>query len=126
MISQIYMQKEIKRGKIEIDATGMAVGRLATKTAMILRGKNKAGFLPHIDGGDAVVIINAGKVKFTGRKLVQKDYYHHSMHPGGIKRVPMKKVFDQNPAKVVEHAVNGMLPKNKLRVEMMKRLTIKI
>lgn len=114
-----------KRNKIEIDASGKAVGRVATQVAMALRGKNKPGFAPHLDHGDAVTILNAGKVKFTGRKLVQKDYYHHTMHPGGIKRTPMQKVFTQNPTTVMRKAVNGMLPKNKLRKEMLKRLTIK-
>lgn len=118
--------KQIRREKIEIDAAGQAVGRVATRTAMALRGKNKPSFAPHIDNGAYIAIINAGMVKFTGRKLVQKDYYHHSMHPGGIKRTPMKKVFDQNPATVIRRAVNGMLPKNKLRRGMLKRLTIKV
>lgn len=119
------MTKEIIRKNIEIDATGKAVGRLATEIAIILRGKDKADFLPHIDSGDNVTVINASKVKFTGRKLVQKDYYHHTHYPGGIVRTPMKKVLENNPAEVIRHAVNGMLPKNRLRVEKMKRLTIK-
>ncbi len=115
----------IKRQKHEIDAAGNSAGRIATRVAMILRGKNKAGFVPRIDSGDYVTVINASKIKFTGRKLVQKDYRHHTMHPGGLKTVSMKKVFDKNPAQVIRRAVYGMLPKNKLRVEMMKRLTIK-
>lgn len=114
-----------KRNTIEIDATGQAVGRLATRIAMILRGKDKPGFDPSRDEGDCVVVLNASGVKFTGRKLVQKDYYHHSMHPGGIKRVPMKKIFDKNPADVIIRAVNGMLPKNNQRVGLMKRLSFK-
>lgn len=120
------MIKQIKRDKIEIDAAGQSAGRVATRVAMALRGKNKAGFAPHIDNGAYVTVINSAGLKFTGRKLVQKDYYHHTMHPGGIKRTPMKKVFDQNPSSVLRRAVNGMLPKNKLRREMMKRLTIKV
>lgn len=115
----------IKRNKIEIDATGQSVGRMAAKIALILRGKNKPDFDPSIDSGDFVSVLNAGLVKFTGRKLVQKDYYHHTMHPGGIKRTPMKKIFDKNPAEVIRRAVNGMLPKNNRRVDLMKRLTIK-
>jgi len=115
----------INRGKHEIDATGRAVGRIATEAAMVLRGKNKASFSPHIDGGDFVVINNASQVKFTGRKLVQKDYYHHTMYPGGLKTKSMKKVFEENPTEVLRRAVYGMLPKNRLRSEMMKRLTIK-
>lgn len=115
----------IKHNKHEIDATGMAVGRLASKVAMLLRGKNKATFSPDIDNGDSVAVINAGQVKFTGRKLVQKDYYHHTMHPGGIKRTPMKKVFEQNPEEVIRHAVLRMLPDNRQRSNLMQRLTIK-
>ncbi len=114
----------IKRETHTIDATGQAVGRIATKTAMLLRGKNKPTFVPHIDAGDIVVIENASKVKFTGNKLVQKDYYHHTNYPGGLKRTPMKKVFDTKPDDVIRRAVYGMLPKNSLRGEMMKRLTI--
>jgi len=116
---------KIQRNNIEIDATGQAVGRVAARVAMILRGKNKASFVPRIDSGDFVVITNAKKFKFTGRKLVQKDYYHHSMHPGGLKIVSMKKVFDKDPAEVIRHAVWGMLPKNSLRIAMIKRLTVK-
>lgn len=119
------MAKEIKREKHIIDAEGRAPGRVATEVAILLRGKNKPDFVPNIDAGDFVRVINAGKVKFTGRKLVQKDYYHHTMHPGGLRRTPMKKIFDKDPGEVLRRAVNGMLPKNKLRNEMMKRLTIK-
>lgn len=114
-----------KRNTIEIDAAEQAVGRLATQIAKILRGKNKAGFDPCRNEGDCVLVLNADKVKFTGRKFVQKDYYHHTMHPGGIKRVPMKKIFDKNPAEVIIRAVNGMLPKNNQRSELMKRLSFK-
>ncbi len=119
------MTKEITRKKIEIDATDKAVGRLATEIATILRGKHKPDYVPHIDSGDYVTVINASKVKFTGRKLVQKDYYHYTGYPGGIIRTSMKKVFDKNPADVILHAVNGMLPKNRLKNDMIKRLTIK-
>ncbi len=119
------MTKEIKRNKIEIDATDRAPGRVATEAAMALRGKNSPEFTPNIDGGDRVTIINASKLKFTGKKLVQKDYFHHTMHPGGLRRTPMKKVFEKDPTEVLRHAIVGMLPKNRLRNEMMKRLTIK-
>lgn len=114
----------ILRNTIEIDAAQKAVGRIATQAASILSGKNKPTYAPHIDGGDAVTIINASQVIFTGKKFVQKDYYHHSQYPGGIKRTPMKKVFDSQPGEVLRRAIYGMLPKNKLRDEMMKRLTI--
>jgi len=119
------MVKEIKRNKVEIDATEQAVGRVATQIAMALMGKNKPQFERNIDVGDFVVVNNAGKVKFTGKKLAQKDYYHHTEHPGGLRRTPMKKVFDKDPCEVLRHAVYYMLPKNKLRKAMLKRLTIK-
>lgn len=117
---------EIIRQTHVIDATGIAPGRVATQVAKILMGKNKPTYSPHIDAGDFVVVENASKVKFTGRKLAQKDYYHHTMHPGGIKRTPMKKVFDNNPADVIKKTVQKMLPKNSLRVEMLKRLDVKV
>jgi large subunit ribosomal protein L13 len=117
--------KSVNRKTHEIDATGQAAGRLAANIAMKLSGKNKPTYTPHIDEGDHVNVINASKMKFTGRKLVQKDYYHHTMHPGGLKRTPMKRVFEQDPGDVVKRAVYGMLPKNKCRDEVMKRLTVK-
>lgn len=113
-----------KRTIHELDASNMAVGRLASKIALFLCGKNAPSFVPYRDDGGAVVVKNARQVKFTGRKLVQKDYYHHTMYPGGIKRTPMKKVFEQDPREVIRHAVYGMLPKNRQRDERMKRLTI--
>jgi large subunit ribosomal protein L13 len=113
------------RQKHVIDATNRAVGRIASEVAMILRGKNKPSFTPHIDDGDFVEVINFSQVKFTGKKLVQKDYYHHSQHPGGIKRTPMKKVYDTNASEVLKKAVYKMLPKNKLRDDMISRLTVK-
>lgn len=114
----------MKRDTIVIDATGKAVGRIATEAAMALRGKNKPTFTPHIDAGDYVQIINASKVVFSGRKFVQKDFYRHTLFPGGLKVTSLKTLFERNPATVVEKAVYGMLPKNKLRADMMKRLTI--
>lgn len=113
------------RKTIEIDAAGLAVGRVSTRIAMILRGKHKATFEPRLDEGDAVVVTNASKVKFTGNKLVQKDYYKHTNHPGGLRTVSMKKVFETDPTDVIRRAVYGMVSKNKFRDEMMKRLTIK-
>ena len=109
-----------------IDAAGKSPGRIATQIAMLLRGKNKPTFAPHIDAGDFVTVINAEQLKFTGKKLVQKDYFHHSQYPGGLKRTPMKKVFDESPGEVIRRAVYGMLPKNSLRNEMMKGLTVNV
>lgn len=116
---------QITRARHEIDAAGKAPGRLATEIAMILRGKNKPSFEPHIDAGDFVTVINASQLKFTGSKLVQKDYHHHTLYPGGLKTKPMKHVFEADPGEVIRKAVYGMLPKNSHRGEMMKRLIIK-
>ena len=106
----------------KLDATGQSVGRLATQIAIILRGKNKPTFQPHIDSGDNVIISNASKVKLTGKKIEQKEYYHFSGYPGGLKTKKMKDVFSKNPGEVIKRAVWNMLPKNKLRAKMIKRL----
>lgn len=119
------MRPQIKRNTIEVDATGQAVGRLSSQIAKYLQGKHKADFDASVDNGDIVVVVNASKVIFTGRKLVQKDYRKHSMHPGGLKRTPMQKVFEAKPGDVIRHAVNGMVPKNRRRDILMKRLTVK-
>jgi large subunit ribosomal protein L13 len=119
------MSYDVNRDTKTIDAADKAVGRIASEVSKILQGKNKPTYKKHIDVGDFVVIENASKLRFTGRKLVQKDYFHHTGHPGGLKRKPMKHVFEENPGKVIEKAVKGMLPKNKHRDERMKRLTIK-
>lgn len=113
------------RATHEIDAAGVSLGRIATQAVTLLRGKNKADFTPHIDNGDTVTIINASKIKFTGSKFVQKDYYRHTMYPGGLKRTPMAHVFAKDPRKVVIHAVYGMLPKNRHRDILIQRLTVK-
>lgn len=114
-----------KRAVHEIDAAGNSLGRVASDVIKFLRGKHKPDFTPHIDNGDLVVVINAQQLKFTGRKLAQKDYYRHSMYPGGLKRTPMAHVFEQDPRKVVIHAVYGMLPKNRHRDILIQRLTVK-
>lgn len=117
--------EKIERKTHKIDATGRPLGRLATEVAMILRGKNKVTFQPHIDGGDFVEIINPDKIKFTGKKLAQKEFITHSNYPGGLKRKKVRDVFATDPGEVLRRAVVGMLPKNKLRDLMIKRLIIK-
>jgi len=107
-----------------VDAKGQVLGRLATKVAGILRGKNKPTFTPYLDQGDGVIIVNAAQVKLTGNKLEQKVSYSHSMYPGGHKLVPYKRLMDENPEKAVRHAISGMLCKNKLRERMLARLKI--
>ncbi len=105
---------EINRGWVLVDAQGQTLGRLASRVAMLLRGKNKPVFAPHTDVGDFVVVINAEKVAVTGRKLRQKEYHHHSQYPGGLKTVRLDKLLREKPERVLEKAVRGMLPKNKL------------
>jgi large subunit ribosomal protein L13 len=105
---------EIQRRWVLVDAAGQNLGRLATEVAGILRGKGKPSFVPHLDVGDFVVVINAEKVTVTGKKLRQKTYYHHSQYPGGIKAVTLEKLLGEAPERVLEKAVRGMLPKTKL------------
>jgi large subunit ribosomal protein L13 len=105
---------EVPRDWILVDAQGQTLGRLACRVAMLLRGKGKPVFVPHLDVGDFVVIINAEKVVVTGRKLRQKEYHHHSQYPGGLKTVRLDKLLREKPKRVLEKAVRGMLPKNRL------------
>ena len=107
-----------------IDATDQALGRLATKAARILIGKDKSTFTPYLDSGDHVVVINADKVKMTGNKVEQKVYYSHSGYPGGLKAVPVKRVRESRPEWVVREAIVGMLPKNKLRARRARKLRV--
>ncbi len=109
----------------KIDATNQSVGRLATKIATILRGKNKPEFVPYLDSGDIVEVSNIKKLKFTGRKLEQKKYYHYSGYPGGMKETKMSDLAKTNPAEILKRAVREMLPPVKFRREMMKRLIIR-
>ena len=113
-----------KRKKIEIDATNMAPGRLASRIASILIGKTKPSFAPHLDVGDKVVILNPSAIHFTGKKLEQKIYRHHSQHPGGLKEIPAKKMM-LDPKKVILHAVAKMLPKNRHRTDRLLRISFK-
>ncbi|MFH1575685.1 MAG: 50S ribosomal protein L13 [Candidatus Nealsonbacteria bacterium] len=112
----------MKRQTLTIDATEQSLGRLAVKIALALRGKHRPNFQPNQDLGDFVVIKNISKVKFTGKKLENKKYYHHTSYSGGLREVPMKKIFAENPGEVLKRAVWGMLPKNKLRSKQIKRL----
>lgn len=107
-----------------IDATGKVLGRLATQIVVLLRGKQKATFTPHIDDGDVVRVQNIGGMKVTGGKLDKKEYHHFTRYPGGYKSVGLKKLMKEDPADVLRRAVDGMLPKNRQRTGFMKRLTI--
>ncbi len=121
-----YMAKphEIKRRWYIIDAAGHPLGRIATEAARLLRGKHKPEFTPHLDTGDHVVILNAGQVVLTGRKLEQKFYYRHSGYPGGLKKVDYATLMDKKPEQAVYMAVRGMLPHNKLGRAMLKKLRV--
>ena len=107
-----------------IDATNQVLGRLATKAARLLIGKDKPVFTPYLDSGDHVVVINADKVKMTGNKVEQKVYHSHSGYPGGLKAVPAKRVRESRPEWVVREAIVGMLPKNKLRARRARKLRV--
>ena len=114
----------IERKWYVVDAAGYTLGRLAAEVAKILRGKNKPIFTPHMDCGDYVIIVNAEKVKVTGKKLDQKIYYHHSQYVGGMKETTLREMMAKKPEKVVKLAVKGMLPKGPLGKSMMKKLHV--
>ena len=107
-----------------VDATDMTLGRLTSEIAKVLRGKNKPIFTPHMDTGDYVIVINAEKVKVTGKKLDQKIYYHHSDYVGGMKETTLKEMMQKHPERVIEHAVKGMLPKGPLGRQMYTKLHV--
>ena len=115
----------MKRDTHKINAEKEILGRLASKIASILMGKTKVGYLAHIDSGDKVIVKNVDQLRFTGKKLDQKVYRRHSMHPGGLKEIPAKKVMKEKPEEILIHAVMRMLPKNKLRTSRMLRLKFK-
>ncbi|MFA5185581.1 MAG: 50S ribosomal protein L13 [Patescibacteria group bacterium] len=115
---------QIKRETHEIDASGLVVGRLATRVATLLMGKHKADYEPHIDAGDFVKIKNADKVVFTGKKWDQKVHFSTSNRPGGLKRKPVSKLRTENPGEILRHAVKYMLPKNRQQTARLKRLII--
>jgi large subunit ribosomal protein L13 len=115
---------KIERKWYVVDATGYTLGRLASEVAKVLRGKNKPEFTPHIDTGDYVVVVNAEKIKVTGKKLEQKIYYRHSDYVGGMKTTTLKELLAKKPEKVIELAVKGMLPKGPLGREMYTKLHV--
>ena len=121
-----FMQKKetVERSWYVIDAEGLPLGRVATKAANILRGKHKVTFTPHIDCGDYVIIVNAEKVKLTGNKLDQKMYYNHSGFPGGLRERNAKTMIENYPVEMVERAVKGMIPHNRLGRQVAKKLFV--
>ena len=123
---QTYMANpdKIERKWYVVDADGCTLGRLASGVASVLRGKNKPQFTPHVDTGDYVIIVNADKIKVTGKKLEQKIYYNHSDYVGGMRETTLKEMLAKKPEKVIELAVKGMLPKGPMGRDMIKKLHV--
>lgn len=125
MKSTVYVTKEnARRNWVLIDANGQTVGRLATQIANILRGKNKPNFTPNVDNGDFVVVINASKVQFSGSKWDEKKYYRHSRFFGSLKETTAREMLEKDPAFILQDAVKGMLPKNRLSRNLLKKLKL--
>ena len=114
----------VQRSWYVIDAEGQTLGRLATEVARRLRGKHKTEYTPHVDTGDYIVVVNAEKVKVTGRKASDKTYYRHTGHPGGLKEATFTQMIERSPAKVIELAIKGMLPRNPLGRAMYRKLKV--
>jgi len=119
-----YVPKEVESKWYVIDAEGKTLGRLAAKIASILRGKHKPEYTPHLPVGDYVIVVNAAKVRLTGKKLEDKIYTRYSGYQGGLKRIPAGEMLKKHPERVVERAVKGMLPKNRLGRKLAKRLKV--
>ncbi len=125
MIKTFIAKKEdVQRDWYVIDATDKVLGRMASRIAMILQGKTKPIYTPHVDTGDFVVVTNAEKIKLTGNKMKEKVYYTHSGYPGGFKEIPIKKWMEKHPDRIVNMAVKRMLPKTKLGSAMLKKLKV--
>ncbi|GAB4402231.1 MAG: 50S ribosomal protein L13 [Anaerolineales bacterium] len=124
MKTYVVKEGEIKREWYVVDAEGKTLGRLASKIARILMGKHKPYYTPHLDTGDFVVVVNADKIRVTGRKLDQKKYYRYSGYPSGLKSVTLRKQMETHPERVIWAAVRNMLPKNKLGRVMLKKLKV--
>ena len=124
METKSYKSSNVEKNWHLVDAEDKVLGRLAVKIASILSGKNKAQYSPNADLGDFVVVVNAEKVKVTGNKYSQKNYYHHTGYPGGLKTKSFEKMQEDSPEKIIEKAVKGMLPKNKLANQLIKKLKV--
>ncbi len=124
MSTQVAKQSEINRKWFVVDLDEQVLGRAATEIARVLRGKHKAIYSPSVDTGDFVIVVNAEKVKLTGNKLADKKYYHHTGFPGGIRSITAEKLIEKKPEELIRKAVKGMLPKNKLGRQMIRKLKI--
>jgi large subunit ribosomal protein L13 len=120
----VVKPKEIVRDWYVVDADGKNLGRLASEIAKVLKGKHKPSYTPNADTGDHVIVVNAGKIAVTGKKLVQKMYYRHSMYPGGLRTVSLGDQLEEHPTRVLEAAIKGMLPHNRLGRAMLKKLKV--
>lgn len=116
--------KDIKKEWLVVDAEGQTLGRLATEISRVLRGKHKPIFVPHLDCGDNIIVVNASKIKLTGNKLTDKMYYHHTGYIGGIKAASASEILAKRPERLIHKAVKGMLPKNKLSNHLMTNLRV--
>jgi large subunit ribosomal protein L13 len=125
-VEKTYVTKreDVERAWYVVDASGQTLGRLATRVACVLRGKHKPIYSPSVDTGDYVIVVNAERIHVTGRKLDQKIYYRHSGYPGGLKEITLRNLLQKHPTRVIEHAVRGMLPKNRLGRRMFKKLKV--
>ena len=124
MKSYIAKPAEVERKWYVVDAEGQTLGRLASKVAMVLRGKNKPIYTPHVDCGDYVIVINAEKVDVTGKKRKEKIYKRHTGYPGGLKEMTFEQLQEKKPEEIINHAVRGMLPKGRLGRQMFKKLKV--
>jgi large subunit ribosomal protein L13 len=124
MSSYIAKPGEVERHWYVVDAADYNLGRLASRIALVLRGKNKAEFTPHVDTGDFVIVVNASKVNLTGRKLDQKEYHHYTGYPGGLKSRSARDIRAEDPERMLREAVKGMLPKNRLARQLIKKLRV--
>lgn len=120
----VTKREDVEREWYVVDASGQTLGRLATRVARVLRGKHKPIYSPSVDAGDYVIVVNAERIHVTGRKLDQKIYYRHTGYPGGLKEITLRNLLQKHPTRVIEHAVRGMLPKNRLGRRMFKKLKV--
>lgn len=123
-ITKSLRKEDVTRAWYVIDGTDKTVGRLCTQVAIMLRGKHKPNYTPHVDNGDFIIVVNADKVKFEGKRPDQKEYFHHTLYPGGLRSRSYKEYAKVRPEFVIEHAVRGMLPKTKLGNQMIKKLKV--
>ncbi len=123
-ITKSFRKEDVIRNWWIVDASNMTVGRLSTQIATLLRGKHKPWFTPHVDTGDFVIVINSDKVILEGKRAEQKEYFRHTGYPGGVKIDTFKDLKKNNPSKIIEHSVKGMLPKNRLGRQIYKKLKV--